>query len=129
MGDRAQIGIRSTDGKHTVYLYSHRDGAGTYADLHRALERGRDRWTDNEYLARIIFCEMVKHDLHGKLGYGIGSDILGDIEHPIPLLNCRDETIIWLERDGTDTGNRETFAHYVDREPGPYREDHEENLP
>lgn len=59
--------------------------------LHKALLRGRERWDDYPYLARIIFCEMIRKDGLDKLtGFGItssygdgGYDITVDVENQI----------------------------------------------
>lgn len=70
MGDRRNI-IVEFDEKHSVALYSHWDGSTMREVLARALSRGRSRWTDDAYLARIIFCEMVAGEEMGETGYGI----------------------------------------------------------
>ena len=44
--------------------------------LKAALIRGESRWDDSQYFTRIIFCDMIKDDVMGSIGYGISS-----IEH------------------------------------------------
>ena len=72
MGERNYIFLVN-DG---IYLYSHWDGKEDLIQvLKSALIRGRDRWTDRQYLNRIIFSEMIKDDVLGLTGYGLSSDI------------------------------------------------------
>lgn len=73
MGDRGHVYVEPGDGTPGVWFYAHWAGSslpGTVAD---ALDRGRERWTDDQYLARIIFCEMVQPEVLGTTGYGIGA--------------------------------------------------------
>lgn len=75
MGTRANVRVH--DGDHPgVYLYQHWDGDGLVNTVQAALAR-QERWDDDQYLARIIFCQMVKDDIDGTTGYGI-SAWLGD---------------------------------------------------
>ena len=73
MGDRANILVK--DGPSQVYLYTHWSGQELPEILRQALIRGRNRWDDGQYLARIIFCEMVQGDILGESGYGISSKV------------------------------------------------------
>ena len=58
MGDRGNIIVK--DGNSEVYLYTHWTGSDLPDVLRSALKRGKSRWNDGPYLARIIFCEIVK---------------------------------------------------------------------
>lgn len=60
-----------------VFLYQHYDGYNLPATLQKALQRIRDRWNDDAYLARGIFSEMVREDLDSSTGYGITSYVYG----------------------------------------------------
>ncbi len=80
MGDRANICFHDDGG--TIYFYTHWEGEELQNTLRAALIRGKDCWGDNAYLARIIFCEMIKNNVLGLTGYGI-STYLGDNEHPL----------------------------------------------
>lgn len=98
MGNRSQVAIKYNSSKTSkVYLYSHWGGKSIYRDIARALNRAPDRWDDDEYLARVIFSIMIEDDVKGTTGYGIGVSMHGDIEHPIPVLNCQDKMITWEE--------------------------------
>jgi len=71
MGDRANIKVT---GAGDVYLYTHWNGEELPQILKQALIRGRDRWGDPSYLARIIFCEMVNGQEKDTTGYGISGE-------------------------------------------------------
>jgi len=67
MGDRAEIIVNG------VHMYTHWGASTLENTLRAALKRGL-RWDDEEYLARIIFCEMVKDEIDGETGYGLSID-------------------------------------------------------
>lgn len=93
MGDRSQVAVKMNDSEGSkVYLYSHWGGTSVYFAVQAALSLN-ERWDDPEYLARMIFCRMVEADLIGATGFGIGTQAHGDIEHLIPVLDCRGKTI------------------------------------
>lgn len=87
MGCRGQILIEDTG----VFLYTHWGANRMVDDLKKALSLHK-RWDDDEYLARIIFCQLVKDDIDGTISYGIGTSQHGDIEKLISI-NCQEETI------------------------------------
>jgi hypothetical protein len=121
MGDRAQIGIHDRTVKINdfeeeiyVYLYTHWHGYKLLGVLKAALERGKDRWSDGEYLARIIFSEMVKDDIDGTTGYGVGTTIHGDIFRPVPKLHPDQQKITWeYPNDITDRYPDMTFDEFL----------------
>jgi hypothetical protein len=95
MGDRGNIKI----GK--VYLYTHWGGSGIKQVVQNALKR-RQRWNDEAYLTRIIFCELLKGDddvLNGETGYGISTHIC-DNEHNIIRVNTKKQTVYETNEDG-----------------------------
>lgn len=94
MGNRSNICLQDyTNGqKGEIYLYSHWDGEDLPIILKRALIKGRDRWNDEPYLARIIFSEMIKDDVDGTTGYGLSS-YLTDNEHNIIYVNMTDNIV------------------------------------
>ena len=94
MGDRGQIAISQGDGT-CVYLYSHWDGSRLPEILKSALIRGKNRWGDSCYLARIIFCEMVKGREMEETGFGIDTAVHDDVYQPIPTLDCGTQMIVW----------------------------------
>lgn len=69
--DSAQVEIISSAGR--VYLYAHTGAPSITKVVHDALSK-RKRWDDPDYLARMIFCEMIPREhWESDLGYGIGS--------------------------------------------------------
>jgi hypothetical protein len=54
-----------------IYFYTHWGAEGLEDCLRAALIRGRDRWGDPAYLARIIFSEMIADEVLETTGYGI----------------------------------------------------------
>lgn len=76
--------------------------------LAKALDRGRDRWTDSEYLTRIIFCDMVRDDMDSTTGYGIGLSRHGDVWRVLRV-NC-DEKSVYDEKWGYD-GKKPELSH------------------
>lgn len=74
MGNRANVYVQDGD-DNGVYLYTHWGGSELPEVLRDALRRGRDRWDDAQYLARIIFCEMVQDNVMDLAGYGITSRV------------------------------------------------------
>ena len=78
MGDRGQVRLISK-GQPDLYFYSHWGATDLPWVVAQGLERGNPRWGDDEYLNRIIFCEMVKNDLLEETGFGIGTSLHGDV--------------------------------------------------
>lgn len=74
MGDRANVYVHEGN-KPGVYLYTHWEGSELPQTVVRALQRGRGRWDDVQYLTRIIFGEMVGQDVYGTTGYGISAEV------------------------------------------------------
>lgn len=109
MGDRANIQIR--DGDDSVYLYTHWHGSEAPSMLQRALHRGRERWAHPDYLARIIFCEMVRGNEMDVTGFGISSTRAGDSKHILVDIDTQTVTI--------DGGEAVGFEDYL-AAPIPY---------
>ena len=94
MGDRAVIEIQQERG--TLCLYSHSDGFYLRKILAKALERGSNRWNDEQYLARIIFNEMTKGREMDTLGYGIHVGEADDCGPDNPTIKIR-----WFDTSST----------------------------
>ena len=78
MGMRRNVALVYED-DNTIYLYTHWQAEYVKQIIKDALKRGSERWDDDSYLARIIFCEMVRHDIAGTTGYGLAPyEILPD---------------------------------------------------
>jgi hypothetical protein len=86
MGDRSHVYIEDTG----VYLYTHWRGHELPQTVALALSR-EERWRDPEYLARIIFDEMVG-DNDSATGYGIGTEQHGDV-YRVVRVDCSEQEI------------------------------------
>lgn len=81
MGKRGSIQFKYENGK-SIYFYSHWKGDRLAEMVQRALKREK-RWDDESYLARIVFCELVKGQESEETGFGISPYI---IEEGSPLV-------------------------------------------
>jgi hypothetical protein len=91
MGDRSNIVVRDRDGKDVVF-YAHWSGSSIAAVVRCALAK-EWRWTDDNYLARIIFCELVKGHEADETGFGIGRSLAGDREHPVVFVDVQEQRV------------------------------------
>ena len=112
MGCRGQVKIRDDFGVGSVYLYTHWGAEELKEDVALALAR-RKRWTESEYIARMIFDQMKGNDL-GHLSFGIGTREHGDIEQLITI-DCKNQQVSWWENKwGEDlTWECCSFEEYV----------------
>ena len=107
MGDRAQVLIKDTG----VYLYTHWNGSLLKEHVKTALSR-KQRWDDPEYLARIIFCEMVKGKEDKETGYGIGTTNHSDVFKLITI-NCKSEEIT-VETEHPSSSSTTKFQAFIE---------------
>lgn len=107
MGDRGQVLI-----KDEVYLYTHWSGTELQQDVRNALAK-RWRWDDPEYLARIIFEEMIGDSAGEETGFGIGTGIHGDIEHPLIIVDCKNQKVILKDMEGKEIIKEYSFEGYL----------------
>ncbi len=95
MGDRANVfvidDLNADETPRGVFLYAHWGGEELPQIVQRAFAR-KQRWDDPPYLARIIFCEMVRGFEDGETGFGISS-VIGDNEHLIITVDPDEERI------------------------------------
>ena len=106
MGDRGNIKLvygEKDDEYSPIYLYTHWGGSALPGTLAGALERGRERWDDPSYLARIIFSEMIKEEglLDSLTGYGIS---------PYETDNENDIVTVRLDKGTVQVGEGEEVA-------------------
>jgi len=92
IGDRAQVKIKG-HADTCVYLYTHWGGYRVEMEVRKALAL-KERWDDDEYLARIIFCEMIGDNTEGTTGYGIGTGEHGDIGLLITVDTVQQDVLI-----------------------------------
>ena len=102
MGNRANVKL--VDGNSTVFLYTHNYGGILPAILRNALAK-KERWDDGQYLARIIFQEMLGSD-KGTTGYGISS-IVRDGSDKILVVDVSDQTVSMANK-------KWSFSDYLD---------------
>lgn len=121
MGARAQVYIKDTG----IYLYTHWGAYELKNVVRKAISR-MERWSDPDYLARIIFSEMIRDDIDGATGYGICTSKHGDIEILITV-KCDPDGYVVVQDMYTD--EREiysSFNEFIDN--SCYRERPEERL-
>ena len=89
MGNRRNVELKYESGAK-IYLYTHWGGTELPSIVSRALERGKDRWDNESYLARIIFSEMTQREEMSLTGYGI-SPYPPDEEHAHITIDFKDQ--------------------------------------
>jgi len=106
MGDRGNVRVVQSQGE--VWFYTHWTGSELKETVACALARGRSRWNDESYLARIIFCEMLDAgDLRGTTGFGISTYEV-DNEHPVITVDCNTH--------GVEVGGKvSSFGEFLDK--------------
>lgn len=98
MGDRRNVIVEQDNGTDLVF-YTHWDGSELPETLAKALKRGKPRWTDPTYLARIIFSEMIQGYVLDETGYGIEAVPAGSEDYCEatpgydPRVNVKDKTV------------------------------------
>jgi hypothetical protein len=122
MGCRGQVRIKDSYG-NSVFLYTHWGACELKEDVALALAR-RKRWTDSEYLTRIIFDQMKGNDL-GHLSFGIGTTEHGDIEELIYVDIEKQEIVVinttWIKKtkgsitDWWRESETYSFEEYLDK--------------
>ena len=110
MGDRANAIIKDVDGE--VFLYTHWNGSELPYLVQTALQR-KQRWDDPAYLARIVFCTMVKGSEADETGYGI-STVICDNEHPLTVIDTAQQEVRIESEDRQTVYTRCSFAHYCE---------------
>lgn len=106
---------KRNDKTSSIFYYTHWYGYSMPERLQNALER-KERWDDDSYLARIIFCELVKGNETGSTGFGISPY---EMENEYGLI-----TILLEEQCILINGKKFTFDEYIALDL-----DYEENLP
>lgn len=93
MGDRANVFVKeplSTDPTEGVFLYTHWRGWDLAPTVRDALAK-QERWDDSQYLARILFQELLDGDC-GTTGFGISAK-MHDNERPVLVIDTKAATI------------------------------------
>jgi len=71
-----------------VYLYTHWGGEFLPLFVQQTLAR-RKAWDDESYLARMLFCTLVRDDMDEELRFGI-TTYLTDNEFPLLVLDTQE---------------------------------------
>ena len=108
MGDRGQVELVMSEG--SIFLYTHWGAEGLPWVVAKALDRGRSRWDDDEYLNRIIFSQMIKDEVMEETGYGISLGERGDTWRLVRV-DYNDSTITVV--DNGHSGPELTFDEFV----------------
>jgi hypothetical protein len=104
MGDRGNI-VLDYGKKQRIYLYTHWQGARLFQILRAALARGRSRWKDAPYLARIIFSELIRDEVLELTGYGL-TPYLTDNEHDVLVVDLVREQVLLCEEENLQAVKR-----------------------
>jgi hypothetical protein len=75
-----------------LFLYAAASGSRLPEVLRQALIRGQEHWTNEPYLARIIFSEMIRDQVESPDGFGISVYMI-DHEYPILVVDCLTRTV------------------------------------
>jgi hypothetical protein len=112
MGDRGQVYIHHGS-EPGVYLYTHWGASSLPATVGVAM-RKRWCWDDWEYLARIVFEEMISADRGGETGFGIGTSLHDDVWRVVDV-DCGSRRV---HIDDVFDGTFEQFIAFSDMIPG-----------
>jgi hypothetical protein len=108
MGDRGNIVIEQPASDNDLYFYTHWRGSELPIILKSALIRGKNRWNDDPYLARIIFSEMIKDNVMEETGFGI-STYECDNNHENLIVDVLKQEVIWKDQTWS-------FSEFIEKE-------------
>ena len=88
MGDRANVGIRGTDG-NTIYLYLHWGGTDRHEIVANAIAHAMSRDGDESYFTRIFISRVIDKDWDKETGVGLSVNKLsaGGDGYDVPIYN------------------------------------------
>lgn len=106
MGDRRQAVLHYATIVTPIYLYTHWHGYSLPTTIAQALDRGRARWHDEAYLAKIITAEMIQDNggVFSETGMGISPYPTSTEDSDINILLASNHVAI-----GTDIFTFEDF--------------------
>tara|TARA_B110001454_G_scaffold7392_2_gene7069 strand:+ start:4126 stop:4524 length:399 start_codon:yes stop_codon:yes gene_type:complete len=116
MSTRSQVHFKNSG----VYLYQHYDGYDLPQRVQDAIKLN-DRWTDEEYLTRIVF-DAMKSKFEGQdltTGFGIGTTKHSDIEYLVEI-DCASQQIEVLDGYGENMVSiwKNSFENFVNADMG-----------
>ena len=88
MGERGQILMKNSN----VYLYTHWSGHRLKEIIKEALSK-KWRWSDEEYLTRIIFEVMIDKERNTETGFGIGTVEHSDLNYPLVVIDVKNQKV------------------------------------
>lgn len=94
MGDRANVGIRGTDG-NTIFLYIHWGGADRHEIVADAIAHAMNRDGDESYFTRIFISRVIGTDWDKETGVGLSVNKLsgGGDGYEVPVYNYKTKQI------------------------------------
>ena len=114
MGDRANVGIRGTDG-NTIFLYIHWGGLDRHEIVANAVAHAMARDGDEAYFTRIFVSRVIEKDWDKETGVGLSINKLsatGD-GYDIPIYDYKKKTIEICEEVWDNAGG---YAKFTDIE-------------
>lgn len=109
MGDRCNVVITDRSAKDmtqhgavtlpgSVCLYSHWGGEEIVNTTKEGMSKGRGRWNDPSYLARILFANMIRSDIDSETGFGIYAGCFGDGDNNVIVIDTAERTVKHFNR-------------------------------
>ena len=94
MGDRANMGIRTSDG-NTIYIYSHWGGLDRHEIVANALSHAMVRDGDEGYFTRIFISRLIGRDWDQETGHGMSINKLSAMGdgYDVPIYDYNTKTI------------------------------------
>lgn len=93
MGDRGNIEIRWKDGEPSTFFYTHWSGTELPDRVAKVIARD-ERWGDQCYLARMLFCGMMDPDeMTDSMGFGIGPYVQDMNHNPTVVIDMKNMTV------------------------------------
>lgn len=78
MGERRQMVLYEEEERDPfLFVYTHWGGEELEGVVAQGLFRGRPRWNDSSYLARILVSEMFMPDIDGLTNFGLSGSSFG----------------------------------------------------
>ena len=112
MGDRANVGIKGSDG-NTVFLYLHWGGEDRHGIVANALAHAMPREGDEPYFTRIFISRVIDTDWDKETGVGFSINKLpatGD-GYDVPVYNYKTKEIDIMEEKWDHAGG---FVKHTD---------------
>ena len=104
MGDRGLVNVAEGQDDVGVFLYTHWKGTKLPLVVKNVLKK-QTRWDDQPYLARMIFCRMLRNDgtsegnIDDSTGYGISNRYISP-EHPIIRIDTEKQMVYFVSHFG-----------------------------